>query len=211
MDASAPSPSSSTTPPVVEFLRTRPWAVNVLRVLSVALLLAGVGLVGYPFATNVWHDLFGGGRHRLTSPALKQAFRQHQVAAGDTLVRIKIPSIGVDAVVVEGTSPQDLRAGAGHYVDTSLPCDVGNVGIAGHRTTFGKPFSNLDQLKAGSTIDLETPVGRCTYQVSKDPFTVQPDDMTVLDPSPDRVLTLTTCHPKGSAAQRLIVKADWVR
>jgi sortase A len=183
----------------------------VLRVLSVALLLAGVGLVGYPFATNVWHDLFGGGRHRLTSPALKQAFRQHQVAAGDTLVRIKIPSIGVDAVVVEGTSPQDLRAGAGHYVDTSLPCDVGNVGIAGHRTTFGKPFSNLDQLKAGSTIDLETPVGRCTYQVSKDPFTVQPDDMTVLDPSPDRVLTLTTCHPKGSAAQRLIVKADWVR
>ncbi|MFN2608242.1 MAG: class E sortase, partial [Acidimicrobiales bacterium] len=128
---------------------------------------------------------------------------------GDSLTRIKIPSIGVDVVVVEGVSPSALRAGAGHYPTTSLPCDVGNVAIAGHRTTFGKPFANLDRLKAGDTIELDTPIGGCTYQVAKDPFAVSPNDMSVLDPTADRALTLTTCHPKGSAAQRLIVRATW--
>jgi sortase A len=123
-----------------------------------------------------------------------------------------IPDINVDVVVVEGTTASALRAGAGHYPDTPLPCEIGNVGIAGHRTTYGRPFHNLDLLKPGMEITLQTPVGECTYQITKDPFPVSPKDVSVVANTPDEAtLTLTTCHPKGSARQRLIVKATLVR
>jgi sortase A len=133
------------------------------------------------------------------------------VEVGDSLTRIRIPAIDVDVVVVEGITPTALRAGAGHYPQTPLPCESGNVAIAGHRTTYGKPFGNLDRLKAGDTIELTTPIGGCVYQLSRAPFTVAPSDISVIDPTAERSVTLTTCHPRGSAAQRLIVRATWVK
>lgn len=195
---------------LVELLRAKPWLRRTLSGVSILLLLGGVALVGYPFATNVWQDrLQGRLKKQLASPQLEQAYRERKVGTGDSLTRLKIPSLGVDVVVVEGTTPSALRAGAGHYASTSLPCDVGNVAIAGHRTTFGKPFVNVDRLKTGDTIELVTPIGGCVYQVSKAPYTVNPRDLSPLDPTSERALTLTTCHPKGSAAQRLIIRATW--
>ena len=85
--------------------------------------------------------------------------------------------------------------------------EQGNVAIAGHRTTYGKPFANVDRLKAGDVVVLETPIGACTYTVSRAPFIVAPDDFSVIDPTRDRELTLTSCHPKGSAAHRIIIRA----
>ncbi len=193
-----------------ELVGSKLWLRRALSAFSVALLLSGLVLVGYPLASNLWQGrLQDKLSHQLASPQLRQAYRDRKVGTGDSLTRIKIPDIGVDVVVVEGTTPSALRAGAGHYSNTALPCDVGNVAIAGHRTTFGKPFANLDRLKPGATIELDTPIGGCVYQVSKDPFTVTPNDLSVLDTSGDRTLTLTTCHPKGSAAQRLVIKAGW--
>src|SRR5439155_8227966 len=95
----------------------------------------------------------------------------------------------VDVVVVEGTTPSALKAGAGHYPGTPLPCEDGNVAIAGHRTTYGKPFANIDQLRTGDLITLDTPVGSCIYEVSGDPFVVladgkTPDGGTVIDDTP---------------------------
>jgi sortase A len=195
---------------LVELLRAKPWLRRILSGVSILLLVGGVALVGYPFATNVWQDRVQGRlKNQLASPQLEQAYRERRVGTGDSLTRLKIPSIGVDVVVVEGTTPSALRAGAGHYANTSLPCDVGNVAIAGHRTTFGKPFGNLDRLKPGDAIELATPIGGCVYEVSKPPYTVSPRDLSPLDPTSDRILTLTTCHPKGSAAQRLIIRAKW--
>ena len=197
---------------LVELLRSKPWVRRTLSVLSVLLLLGGVALVGFPFASNLWQDRVQDKLGRqLASPQLQQAYRDRKVATGDILTRIKIPNLGVDVVVVEGTTPGALRAGAGHYAETALPCESGNMAIAGHRTTFGKPFANVDQLKAGDLIQLETPIGGCEYRVSKDPFVTSPNEISVLDPTPDKALTLTTCHPKGSAAKRLIVRATWVR
>src|SRR5205085_11331421 len=144
-------------------------------------------------------------RHQLASPELRQAYQNRSLRVGDSLTRIKIPKIGVDVVVVEGTSASALRAGAGHYPETPLPCEQGNVAIAGHRTTYGKPFANVDRLKAGDVVVLETPIGACTYTVSRAPFIVAPDDFSVIDPTRDRELTLTSCHPKGSAAHRIII------
>lgn len=211
--------------PVIAFLRRRRWARRSLSGLSVALLIAAVGLLGYPFYTNLYQSRV---QHKLdrqlASPELKQRYRNKSLQVGDSLTRIKIPKIGVDVVVVEGTSASALRAGAGHYPETPLPCEEGNVGIAGHRTTYGKPFTNIDRLSPGDTIILETPIGECTYEVDKPPagrtsaagsaagWVVTPDDRTVVADSPgQRLLTLTSCHPKGSAKQRIVIRAHLVK
>jgi sortase A len=197
---------------VLELLRTKAWIRRSLSGLSIVLLLGGVALVGYPFFTNMWQSrLQTKLTKQLVSPELQQAYRERTVATGDSLTRIRIPAIDVDVVVVEGITPSALRAGAGHYPQSPLPCESGNVAIAGHRTTYGKPFGNLDRLKPGDTIELTTPIGGCVYQLTKAPFPVDPNDLSVIDATPDRSVTLTTCHPRGSAAQRLIVKATWVK
>jgi sortase A len=197
---------------LVDLLRSKRWLRRTLSGVSVLLLLGGLGLVGYPFATNMWTDRL---QERLddqiASPELQQAYKERKIQTGDSLTRIRIPALGLDTVVVEGVTPSALRAGAGHYPQTPLPCEQGNVSIAGHRTTYGRPFGNVDQLKPGDTIELTTPIGGCVYQVAKAPYVVAPSEMGVLDPTSERSLTLTTCHPKGSAAQRLIIRATWVK
>jgi len=212
----APAPLAGRPPEnVVErlvlALKRRKGARLTLSVLSVALLLLAAGMVGYPFYTNVYQDRLQSQLDRqLASPDLREAYLNRQVAEGDSLTRIKIPKIGVDTVVVEGTTASALRAGAGHYPSTPLPCEVGNVAIAGHRTTYGRPFHDLDRLAAGDRITLETPIGSCTYEVERSWVTV-PTDVGVVANTPDQArLTLTTCHPKGSARQRLIVRATMV-
>jgi sortase A len=197
---------------LVDVLRDNRWLRRLLSGLSVVLVLGGVALVGYPFATNMWQDRIQQRLdNQIASPELQQAYKERKVETGDSLTRIKIPALGLDTVVVEGITPSALRAGAGHYPQTSLPCEGGNVGIAGHRTTYGRPFGNLDQLKPGDTIELTTPIGGCVYQVSKAPYVVAPTDLGVIDPTGERSLTLTTCHPKGSAAQRLVIRATWTK
>ncbi len=197
---------------LIDLLRRRRWLRRLLSGLSVLLLLGGVGLVGYPFATNMWQDRIQARLDdQIASPELQQAYKERKIETGDSLTRIKIPALGLDTVVVEGITPSALRAGAGHYPQTPLPCEGGNVSIAGHRTTYGRPFGNVDQLKPGDTIELTTPIGGCVYQVSRDPFVVAPSELSVIEPTGERSLTLTTCHPKGSAAQRLIIRATWVK
>ena len=196
---------------LLDALRARPVARLMLTGLSILLAVVGVGMLAYPFATNLYQ-----GRLQtqlaieFERPQLKQAYSEGEVAIGDPLTRIVIPAIGVKTLVVEGTTESALRAGAGHYVNTPLPGEVGNVAIAGHRTTYGKPFADLDRLKPGDEILLETPIGTHTYKVSRDPFVVEATDWTVISQTSTPTLTLTACHPKGSARQRIVVKADLV-
>jgi sortase A len=198
---------------LVAALRTRTWARMVLTTVSIGLLVGAVGTVGYPFYTNLLQDRIQSRLDRqLASPELRDAYLNRQVGIGDSLTRIVIPSIDVDVVVVEGTTASALRAGAGHYPDTPLPCEVGNVGIAGHRTTYGRPFHNIDLLKPGEEITLQTPIGSCTYAVTEEPWIVSPKQTEVVANVPGQtLLTLTSCHPKGSARQRIVVRAALVR
>ena len=197
---------------LIRFLRSKKWARRAISGFSVLLLVLAAGLLGYPVYTNYVHNrLQGRLSHQIASPALANRYRQHQLREGDSLTRIKIPKLGVDVVVVQGIGESALRAGAGHYPETPLPCEVGNVAIAGHRTTYGKPFANIDQLAPGDQVILTTPVGSCSYQVSRPPFVVSPTDRWVVANTPgEYTLTLTSCHPKGSAANRLVVKATVV-
>jgi sortase A len=206
--SSAPVPTDPDAPPVVRYLRRHRGARLALSGASIVLAIAAVGMLAYPYLTNLYQTRLQDRLDRqLVSPSLQQAYRARSLGEGDALTRIKIPAIGVDVVVVEGTTASALRAGAGHYPQTPLPCEAGNVGIAGHRTTYGKPFHNLDQLKPGNEIMLQTPVGTCTYKVDKAPFVVLPSNTSVVAPTLAPSLTLTTCHPKGSAAKRLVVRA----
>jgi sortase A len=218
---------------IIDALRRRKWLRRSLSIGSLVGLLFAVGVIGYPFYTNLVQSRIQARLDRqFASPELKQAYIDHRLQEGDSLTRIKIPALDVDVVVVEGTGADALRAGAGHYKETALPCDDGTIGIAGHRTTYGRPFANLDLLRPGDTITLETPVGSCTYQVLAPPphrkafdshgaaFIIKPNEIEVIkapsvarageNPPPAQLLTLTTCHPKGSAAQRLVIQAALV-
>jgi sortase A len=140
-------------------------------------------------------------------------------APGDAVAIIDIPKIGVSQAVIEGVDVSELRKGPGHYPATSLPGEEGNAAIAGHRTTYGAPFGDLDQLGAGDEITIRTVRGTFLYRVdARGAFAVDPGDGDVLNATADpsrpghnlATLTLTTCTPKYSAAQRLIVHADLV-
>lgn len=135
---------------------------------------------------------------------------------GEPLGVIQIPRIGLERVVVEGVSKADLRKGPGHYPGTPLPGQAGNSGIAGHRTTYGAPFNRIDELVPGDEIVVTTGQGRFVYEVLPGPdgdrawYAVAPSDVSVLEDRGDNRLTLTACHPKYSARQRIIVHARLV-
>jgi len=128
---------------------------------------------------------------------------------GQPIGTLDIPEIGVDDVVVQGTTSSDLELGPGHYPGTPLPGQPGNAAIAGHRTTYLHPFFNLGQLVPGDPIVVTTTAGRFVYEVTS-LHTVQPTDLAVLAPTAVPTLTLTTCTPPYSAAQRLVVQATLV-
>ncbi|MEO7572450.1 MAG: class E sortase [Acidimicrobiales bacterium] len=136
-----------------------------------------------------------------TAPAIEA------VPDGDPTARIVIPKIGVDKIVVEGVSLADLKKGPGHYPESPLPGQEGNAAIAGHRTTYGAPFNRIDELVAGDEITVETIQGSFTYRVTEQ-MIVSPTQVDVLEDKGDDRLTLTACHPKYSARQRIIVVAE---
>lgn len=126
---------------------------------------------------------------------------------GEGIAIIRIPKIGVDAVVVEGVEVEDLKKGPGHYPGTSMFGEAGNAVISGHRTTYGAPFFRLDELVPGDEIILLDAEGSYKYVVAESKI-VLPTEVSVLDQTPDARLTLTTCNPKFSAKERLIVVAS---
>ncbi len=122
------------------------------------------------------------------------------------MLRLEIPKIGVDEIVVSGVGVDQLKLGPGHFPETPYPGEPGNAAIAGHRTTYGAPFFALDELVAGDEIITTTALGRYVYRVSEITI-VSPSDIGVLAPTDDSRLTLTSCHPRYSARERLIVSA----
>ncbi len=127
--------------------------------------------------------------------------------SGDTVAHIRIPKIGLDQLVVQGVGLGDLRKGPGHYTETPLPGELGNAAIAGHRTTYGAPFNRLGELVDGDEILVTTLKGSFTYTVGR-VHVVKPSQVEVLNPTPTPTLTLTTCHPKYSAKERLVVVSN---
>ena len=120
--------------------------------------------------------------------------------------RMVAPAIVVDWVIVHGVSIGDLKKGPGHYPDSPLPGQAGNVAIAGHRTTYGAPFYRINELRPGDDIVVATVHGEFRYVVTGQEI-VDPSRVDVLDDLGDDRLTLTSCHPRYSARKRIIVTA----
>ena len=138
---------------------------------------------------------------------------------GDAFAQIRIPRIDLDVTMVEGVRRRDLKKGPGHLSGSPLPGQPGNSVISGHRTTYGAPFGDLNDLSPGDRIEVETAVGLHIYEVREAPdrcqdesgnCIVRPTDLWVTEPREGAWLTLTTCHPKFSARRRLIVFAELV-
>ena len=150
---------------------------------------------------------------RLRESRARIAFRaralRRRLEPGRGIGRIRIPDAGANYVVVEGTDPGPLRKGPGHYPRTPLPGLPGTVGIAGHRTTYGAPFRDLDRLGRGDEITVEMPYARFTYRVERTRIVAPTATWVVRRAGYDR-LVLTACHPKYSAAKRIAVFARQV-
>ncbi len=124
----------------------------------------------------------------------------------------EVPVYDEPLFIVEGVNVETLQKGPGHYPGTAMPGEDGNFAIAGHRTTYGAPFYDLDQAQPGDEIHVTDRSGtRWVYEVVEQ-VVVHPSDNHVLGPDPLEtgrpMLTLTTCNPRWSNAERLIVHAQ---
>lgn len=156
-------------------------------------------------------EVVGADRERKLGPAAPPG-------PSDPVFVLKMPSIDFDHVVVQGVGTQELEKGPGHYPSCRSgfqrplctefkevwPGQEGRVILSGHRTTFGAPFFDIDKLKPGDEIITETKWGDFTYEVTETRI-VQPDSLAIAIQSDAAEIVLTTCNPKYSAAQRLIV------
>jgi len=122
--------------------------------------------------------------------------------------RIQIPKIGVDTDLRDQITQESIDLGPSHWPGTAAPGGYGNAVIAGHRSSHSAPFHDLGALVAGDAIVLHDQAGHVfTYHVTE-MFVVNPDAMWITDQRPGRTLTIFTCHPIGSSAQRLVVRAN---
>lgn len=136
---------------------------------------------------------------------------------GDPVGRIEIPAIGVDFIALQGVDLKWLQEGPGHFPQTPMPGQPGNVALAGHRTTYKAPFNRLDELQPGDEITFETVQGRFVYRVDAhetqpgEPpsghFIVKPTQIEILDQDGTNRVTLMACNPKYSAKERIVVTA----
>jgi sortase A len=147
-------------------------------------------------------------------------------AFGTTFGQLYIPRFGPDYFtnITEGTDREKILNvyGAGHYENTAMPGGLGNFSLAGHRTTYGKPFNLIADLVPGDALVVRTATTWYVYKVYED-LIVKPSDVQVISPIPgimpgdplpeltdkDRYMTLTACHPMYSADERYIIHATF--
>ncbi len=209
---------------------------RVLRILSVALITAGIVVLVDAGATLAWKEplsaiygqlqqskaedeLAGLEQSYLADadfghgPSFEQRARPlakrfgETIADGDAIGRVAVPSVGIDYVFVQGTSEADLEKGPGHYPETGLPGQGKTIGIAGHRTTYLAPFRKIAEIDEGDDVVLRMPYGKFTYEVVKTEV-VDPTDVAVVDDVGVERVVLTACHPLYSAAQRYVITAN---
>ncbi|MGI4896619.1 MAG: class E sortase [Janthinobacterium lividum] len=181
-----------------------------------------------------WTDVTSGRAQAATVSSLEQQWRSTPLSptpattdtpsptidqtppTGDAFAIVYVPRFGSDYAVpvVEGTAPEELKEGIGHYADAAMPGEVGNLALAGHRVTYGKPFNLIADLQPGDAVVVATATQWFTYRVRSHEI-VRPQQVSVIAPVPDQPgvtpteswLTLTACHPMHSARQRYIVHA----
>ncbi|MGI8462333.1 MAG: sortase [Solirubrobacterales bacterium] len=208
-----------------------------LRLLSIAMITAGLVVVADVAVTLAWKEplssiygtlkqselgdevsalerdfpeAFGPSERKLRRDAAALARRlKAESGQGEGIGRIRIPAIGLEQAMVEGTDPGALEQGPGHYSATDLPGAGSTVGIAGHRTTYGAPFRRIVELEGGDEVIVEMPYATLTYEVDE-ARVVAPSDVEIVRPRKRERLVLTACHPLYSDSERYAVFGDLV-
>ena len=208
------------------------------RLTGTLMIVAGVGALAWALAVWQWQDPFtavlneleqrelsdefsqrldedgaelavSGGELRATLAREARSWRKRS-SRGDAVARLRIPSLGVSEIVVNGTDPDSLKRGPGRYLGTAMPGEGELVYLAGHRTTYGAPFSRIDQLRKGDAVYLELPYGTFEYRVTGHRI-VAATQTSVLRSKSYEQLALQACHPRFFATQRYIAYAKPVR
>lgn len=192
--------------------RARPLRA-VARFVASVMIVSGALLIADAGATLAWQEPISAlladrqqaalGRELERPP---ERVRRRKPKLGDAVGRIVLPRLDRSYYVVEGTRTGDLRKGPGHYPDTPLPGARGTVGIAGHRTTHGAPFRQIDSLKPRDRVIVEMPDASYVYRVEKTRI-VPPSEVSVKRRVGYDRLILSACHPLYSAAKRIVVFA----
>ncbi len=186
-------------------------------------LAVGVTVSAYPLWLFVGTDVIATKQYKNDVGQLRQSWLGITPVPGEKRVVVsektlgteyavmRIPKIHLTAPIVQGIRVADLKHGVGHYPGSAEIGEPGNLAFAGHRTTYGHPFGDLDKLNPGNLIHIEAGGQEFTYKVTRS-FVVTPDRTDVVGskdlPQPDaELLTLTTCNPRYSARQRLIIRA----
>jgi len=207
----------------------RPFGASTAgRALSVGLIAGGVLVLAWVFVTWRWQEPITAIEHWHDEGALAAQLRSRYAPAGseslglrarafrlashdgEAMGRILIPRLGLETVLVEGTSEADLTKGPGFYPGDFLPGEDRLVYIAGHRTTYSAPFAEINLLRRGDTITIQMPYGTFRYRVRRHRI-VRAADVAVLRSGERGLLILQSCHPRFSATHRYLVYARPVR
>jgi sortase A len=206
---------------------------RIVRSLGAVLILFGAGMLAWAGVTWLWKDPFTAAytareQRELSrayerraedfpapvlasadgGPAIAETARRYRrsLEPGDPVGRLRVPRLGLDMVVVEGTDPAPLKRGPGRHRDTFLPGEGELVYIAGHRTTYSAPFSRIDRLRDGDAVVLELPYGTFEYRIMGHKI-VKATDVEVLRSKGREVIALQACHPRFFASHRYIAYA----
>jgi sortase A len=144
--------------------------------------------------------------------SIARAARRYRMTAtrGQAIGRLRVPRMGVNMIIVNGTDADTLKKGPGRDRRTFMPGENRLVYIAGHRTTYSAPFSDINSLRTGDRITIEVPYGRFIYSMTRHRI-VASTDLSVLRSPRHEVLELQACHPRFFASHRYIAYAQLVR
>lgn len=206
------------------------------RILGTLMIVAGAGALAWALTVWQWQDPFTFALQRLEQRQLAQSFDRRlaqRAPAGaaaasseqlrrdlpraaaawrtssrrdDAVARLRIPRLGLDEIVVNGTDHDSLKRGPGRYLGSAMPGEGELVYVAGHRTTYGAPFSRIDRLRRGDRVFVELPYGTVEYAVTGQRI-VKATETAVLESNGFEQLALQACHPRFFATHRLIAYA----
>ncbi len=207
-----------------------------LRILGTLMIVVGVGALAWAFTVWKWEDPFTAtlnyydqrqlaktfdrqleeGRPpgattapvdvRTTLPRSAVKWRR-SLKRGDPVARLRIPRLGLNEVIVNGTDHNSLKRGPGRYLDSGMPGEGELVYVAGHRTTYGAPFSRIDKLRKGDHVFVELPYATLEYAITGHRI-VASNETSVLESKGHEQLALQACHPRFFASHRYIAYAE---
>jgi sortase A len=205
------------------------------RITGTLLIVAGVGALAWAFTVWKWEDPFTATLNYFDQRQLAESFdrrleeeRRSGAAAsagdvrttlprsavkwrrslerGDPVARLRIPRLGLTGIVVNGTDHNTLKRGPGRYLGSAVPGEGQLVYVAGHRTTYGAPFSHIEKLRKGDRVFLELPYATFEYAITGHRI-VAASETSVLKSKGYELLALQACHPRFFATQRYIAYA----